>query len=692
LRKIYSIAIAVLLVTATLSFGQSTNVLPTSFGPAPVLDVQSTGNGNPNSVFDVNSRGFVYLSTTTHQMAKQFMGNTTITNIGSPQTYGFPGAFARHTNGTIYVNDQLAPYGLYTLDTATGAKTLVVNITGITLTNLTGITWDGTQMWGVQSSITASQIGTINLTTGAFTPVGSSSTACAGAIMLNAAPNGTLWSVDIVADALFTWNKTTGVPTNKGALGVNANYGQDGHFDWSDGKYYWASYTTGPQLRIIDTTNGTSVQVGANYSGQISCLAVKPYQTLPPPLTYPVVGCNYGTMPAYSTGAFAHASAILGDTLYVTGGSAAGSGSTTVQRYAVNSGVFSLGTVLPESKAGHSLVKAGTSLYLIGGGATVSTSGTTCYKYTPATGWTTIAPLPVGLSGHVAVNWGDSVIFVVGGPWASPTTNIYFYRVATNTWGTSTACLAGRRSAAIGIVGNKIIIAAGYNAAFFKNTQIGTIGSNASTITWAAGPDVPLPGAAVGSSRPGGTGVGTKFYFVPGELSGYTSNTSDSIRVFNALTNTWESTVIYGRGVSGSASNYWSAVTNWTSPSGKVKVFITGGALGTVFPGLCAAQVDPCTITNIGTVETPVNYSLSQNYPNPFNPTTKISYALPKSGLVTLKVYDILGKEVATLVNEVKNVGSYTVDFSGSNLSSGVYFYKLSVGDFSSIKKMTLIK
>ncbi|MFZ4590997.1 MAG: T9SS type A sorting domain-containing protein, partial [Ignavibacteria bacterium] len=77
---------------------------------------------------------------------------------------------------------------------------------------------------------------------------------------------------------------------------------------------------------------------------------------------------------------------------------------------------------------------------------------------------------------------------------------------------------------------------------------------------------------------------------------------------------------------------------------------------------------------------------------NPFNPTTKISYALPKSGLVTLKVYDILGKEVATLVNEVKNVGSYTIDFNGSNLSSGVYFYKLSVGDFSSIKKMTLIK
>ncbi len=88
----------------------------------------------------------------------------------------------------------------------------------------------------------------------------------------------------------------------------------------------------------------------------------------------------------------------------------------------------------------------------------------------------------------------------------------------------------------------------------------------------------------------------------------------------------------------------------------------------------------------------PVEYALSQNYPNPFNPTTKINFALPKSGLVTMKVYDILGKEVATLVNEVKNAGSYTVDFNASSLTSGVYFYKVSVNGFSEVKKMLLLK
>ncbi len=88
----------------------------------------------------------------------------------------------------------------------------------------------------------------------------------------------------------------------------------------------------------------------------------------------------------------------------------------------------------------------------------------------------------------------------------------------------------------------------------------------------------------------------------------------------------------------------------------------------------------------------PLSFKLSQNYPNPFNPITKIAYALPKSGLVTLRVYDILGKEVATLVNEVKNAGNYSVDFNASNFTSGVYFYKIETNGFSDIKKMMLIK
>ena len=88
----------------------------------------------------------------------------------------------------------------------------------------------------------------------------------------------------------------------------------------------------------------------------------------------------------------------------------------------------------------------------------------------------------------------------------------------------------------------------------------------------------------------------------------------------------------------------------------------------------------------------PTVYELQQNYPNPFNPTTKINFAIPKQGLVTLKVYDVLGREVANLVNEVKTAGNYIVDFDASYLASGVYFYKLEVNGFSDVKRMMLIK
>lgn len=88
----------------------------------------------------------------------------------------------------------------------------------------------------------------------------------------------------------------------------------------------------------------------------------------------------------------------------------------------------------------------------------------------------------------------------------------------------------------------------------------------------------------------------------------------------------------------------------------------------------------------------PEKYTLSQNYPNPFNPVTKINFAIPKNQFVTLKVYDILGKEVQTLISKEMNSGSYDYYFDAAKLSSGVYFYKLSAGKFSDIKRMILVK
>ena len=88
----------------------------------------------------------------------------------------------------------------------------------------------------------------------------------------------------------------------------------------------------------------------------------------------------------------------------------------------------------------------------------------------------------------------------------------------------------------------------------------------------------------------------------------------------------------------------------------------------------------------------PKVFSLEQNYPNPFNPTTVIKFGIPKSGLVKLVVYDLLGRTVETLVNENKEAGNYQVDFNATNLASGVYFYRIEAGDFIAVKKMLLIK
>ncbi len=98
-------------------------------------------------------------------------------------------------------------------------------------------------------------------------------------------------------------------------------------------------------------------------------------------------------------------------------------------------------------------------------------------------------------------------------------------------------------------------------------------------------------------------------------------------------------------------------------------------------------------ITDVETLGQPKDYSIKlEAYPNPFNPTTTISYSIPKRGLVQLKVYDILGKEIETLVNEEKPSGKYSVKFNGSNLPSGVYFYTIRINNFVQSRKMILLR
>ena len=503
--------------------------------------------------------------------------------------------------------------------------------------------------------------------------------------------------------------------------------------------------------------------------------------------------CPTGTFPNLPAVTYFQEAVWLGDTLYVHTPSTTGTPTTTMLKYTVG-GAWTAGVPLPASLAGGAMVTAQGKLYFLGGGATSVTTGpvNTVYEYNPASGgWTTMAAMPAVLSGHGAVVWGDSVIFVVGGPWTGSATNlaIHYYRIATNTWGTIANSLPagqGRRSFGLGISGNKIVVSAGFNTAFLKTTWIGTIGSNASQITWAAAPDVPTIYA--GLSRPGATAIGNYFFLVNGERAG-AGGYYDTTHVMDVQLGQWID-IINNKPVK--MSNIWNAVAPRLHGD-TIKVYVPGGfgSLTGATPGTAWADFNvigcgnllliPVELsaftadenngnvnlkwqtasesnnqgfeihrrsnagyTSVGYVQgygttsetqnysfvdhnvnpgtyyyrlkqidfdgtfaysdeinvevnTPVAFGLNQNYPNPFNPATVISFNLPIDARVTLKLFNVLGQELITLIDQNLGAGIHDHNFDASGLNSGVYFYRIeAVGtdgsNFSSVKKMMLTK
>lgn len=165
-------------------------------------------------------------------------------------------------------------------------------------------------------------------------------------------------------------------------------------------------------------------------------------------------------------------------------------------------------------------------------------------------------------------------------------------------------------------------------------------------------------------------------------------------------------------GITGSAVNWWftrqatsiyrttdngvTFTTDYTAPAGTfthIQKAATGSRMwavrnnGGIASSLSTVGIDPVS------TEIPDYYSLSQNYPNPFNPATKFRFSLPQSSAVTIKIYDIAGREVDILANDVyMSAGSYEVNYSADRLSSGVYFYRLTANDYAETKKMVLTK
>jgi len=143
---------------------------------------------------------------------------------------------------------------------------------------------------------------------------------------------------------------------------------------------------------------------------------------------------------------------------------------------------------------------------------------------------------------------------------------------------------------------------------------------------------------------------------------------------------------------------FWTTTDNPLEGTYIIYLSANSGSIGEAyqsFEGFSVRCVNDNTFTGVEESkenEINVNYLLSQNYPNPFNPTTTINYSVPKSGFIKIKVYDLLGREVAQLVNEYKPAGNFSVQFNASKLVSGIYFYRMESGSFSQTKKLLLLK
>jgi hypothetical protein len=507
-------------------------------------------------------------------------------------------------------------------------------------------------MFITSTAITSSQLYKLNLTTGVATTVGGLITNAPGIITIGVSNTGQIYAIDIVNDKLWKLNKTTGVATEVGALGVNANYGQDSDFDPNDDVYYWASYTTSPQLRTVNTTTGASTLVGP-FTGFSQALATGipgagvtythdyaagPFLSLPTqfiknnPYSIKAKITNLGT--SNETGVpiafFVNGAQQTSVNLSLNSGQADSVSYTWTPTAAGNYNLKWISRLSTDQNKANDTVQTN---------VTVLNAPIVNIFYDP---------FNAGLGKWVITN--DSVGGCVWLIFSTPYPNVYTLpstSVSPVLAADADECVGPPRmvmSTATSITINcsayeliSLEFDNDWNALDAQDQAIVDYSTNGGT-TW------------TNLITFGGTDVRNTHEVKP--MPNATGMANVKIR-FKSIQPGWD---------------WWWAIDNVTV-KGSPTVGITQNG------------------SNIPTV-----YALSQNYPNPFNPTTNIKFDLPKQGFVSLKVYDVIGKEVATLVNEVKSAGSYNVDFNGTNLSSGVYFYRLESGSFIDVKRMILIK
>lgn len=313
------------------------------------------------------------------------------------------------------------------------------------------------------------------------------------------------------------------------------------------------------------------------------------------------------------------------------------------------------------------------TIYAMGGGNKKYTDKNEAYD--PVTdSWTTKAKLPYTWNG-VYGDTVDGIVYIMGGHYTRQ--NCFAYNSNTNTWlEKSPIPIDGCKGTLSATAYNGLIYAFG-GATNYPDGPMSMVNVyNPKTDTWESKASMPTPRYALRTFL-----VQGKIYAIGGSQGD--GNSLSTVEVYDPHYDTWE---ILPNNMPFKVSWFTGAVFN-------NKIYVFGGTPDWSTGGSEVWEYDPAFPTVIERKQNyPSKFVLNQNYPNPFNPSTKISWQSPVSERHTLMVFDVLGNEVATLVDEYKSAGNYEIEFNTINLPSGVYFYKLRAGSFVEIKKMILLR
>lgn len=366
--------------------------------------------------------------------------------------------------------------------------------------------------------------------------------------------------------------------------------------------------------------------------------------------------------------------------------------------YNIQTNSYEVRDSLPTGRAYGKLVKVKDSLYLVGAVSNFNIPDGVLYKYNPsADQWQIKSPVPGPFVHEMAVCvWNDSLVIAVGGStsgFGGAVNTVRVYDPATDTWrvlgGATNVFPVNISASQAECIGSNIVLVGGLNSSQPYNKVFrGYIPSDTiDNIYWLE--DTTTTPFGTGVYRIGGGKFGSFMVFGPALSASVCLN---QLWGFNIYDSTWTRFLPNTTDIASRTS----LAVKHTADSLYYYLFggITRDTAGIHFINTCEKYSTGNPVIGIAgnNNQLPEGFILYQNYPNPFNPSTAIEFYIPKRSFVSLKIYDIIGREVSIVAGEYKSAGKHSLKFDASKLSSGIYFYTIIAGDFKETKKMVLVK